>query len=85
MEKIFFLQNMLRKEIPKNSFLNHCIPIKTIKGEKRWKSLNGKRIYTWDSLHGEIEVFNQRGYHLGVLDINGNFIKQPVNGRKIDV
>ncbi|TRX75653.1 colicin E3/pyocin S6 family cytotoxin [Pseudomonas mangiferae] len=42
--------------------------------------------YTWDSLHGEIEVFNCRGIHLGVIDaVNGDFIKPPVRGRRIDL
>jgi hypothetical protein len=43
-------------------------------------------LYTWDSLHGEIEVFNKRGKHLGAIDaIHGKLIKDPVRGRKIDV
>lgn len=54
-------------------------------GRKRWRSSDGKRIYTWDELHGEIEVFNKRGKHLGVIDCNGNIIKTPVKGRKINV
>lgn len=73
------------KPIPKPSFLDECIPIGAIHGQKRWKSVNGKRLYTWDSLHGEIEVFNARGYHLGVLSPKGELIKGPVKGRKIYV
>jgi hypothetical protein len=39
---------------------------------------------TWDSLHGEVEVFNKRGRHLGVVDpISGEFLKPAVKGRKI--
>lgn len=46
----------------------------------------GDRIYTWDSLHGEIECFNKRGYHLGVLNPEtGSLIKAAVRGRRIDV
>ncbi len=52
-------------------------------GGKRWSS--PKRLYTWDSLHGEIEMFNDRGRHLGVLDCNGMLIKDAVKGRRIDV
>jgi len=53
----------------------------------RWSSADGKRIYTWDALHGEVEVFNRRGRHLGVVDAvtgipNG---KEAVPGRVIDV
>lgn len=45
-----------------------------------------KRIYTWDGLHGEIEVFNNRGRHLGVLEpVNGMLIKPAQKGRKINV
>jgi len=54
-------------------------------GQRRWESSNGKRLYTWDSLHGEIEVFNARGHHLGVLNVKGILIKGPAKGRKIDV
>ncbi|WP_420715284.1 colicin E3/pyocin S6 family cytotoxin [Corallococcus sp. BB11-1] len=55
-------------------------------GEKRWRSLDGERLYTWDSLHGEIEVFNKRGRHLGALDaVSGKLIKEAVKGRVIDV
>lgn len=73
------------KPIPKQSYLDDCIPIGAINGQKRWKSKDGKRLYTWDSFHGEIEVFNFRGRHLGVLNPEGIFIKEAVKGRKIDV
>lgn len=73
------------KPIPKQSYLNDCIPIGAINGQKRWKSKDGKRLYTWDTLHGEIEVFNIRGRHLGALNLEGIFIKEAVRGRKIDV
>lgn len=73
------------KPIPKPSFLDNCIPIGAINGKKRWKSEDGDRLYEWDSLHGEIEIYNNRGRHLGVCDPNGNFIKEAVKGRKIEV
>lgn len=68
-----------------SSFLKDCVRLKTINGEKRWGSPDGSRIYTWDSLHGEIEVYNTRGKHLSVLNSDGDIIKGAVNGRKIDV
>ena len=38
------------------------------------------------SLHGEIEVFNARGKHLGAMDpVTGEMIKSAVPGRAIDV
>lgn len=52
--------------------------------EQRWYS--DDRFYTWDSLHGEVEVWNNRGWHLGALDpITGKNIKEAVRGRRIDV
>lgn len=55
-------------------------------GNKLWRSLDGDRYYTWDSLHGEIEVFNRRGRHLGAADpATGRVIKPAVKGRSIDV
>ncbi len=72
--------------IPKLSFLNTCEYIGVFSGERRWRSDDGKRIYTWDNLHGEIEVFNKRGKHLGVIEpIHGTMIKDAVKGRTIDV
>jgi hypothetical protein len=54
--------------------------------ERRWRSKNGTRLLTWDSLHGEIEVFNLRGKHLEVLDaISGKPCKGAIRGRRIDV
>ena len=73
------------KPIPKPSYLDECVAIGAVKGVKRWRSKDGKRLYTWDALHGEIEVFNARGRHLGALDPQGKFKKDAVKGRKIDV
>lgn len=66
--------------------LDQCLYIGARNGEKRWMSKNRSKLYTWDWTHGEIEVFNRRGRHLGVLDAaNGVLIKPAVPGRKIDV
>jgi hypothetical protein len=74
------------KPIPKPSFIDGLISCGAICGQKRWRSLDGKRLYTWDALHGEIELFNQRGRHLGALDpVSGTLIKPAVPGRSIDV
>ncbi|MGD6943437.1 colicin E3/pyocin S6 family cytotoxin [Cytobacillus gottheilii] len=74
------------RPVPKPSILDNCEVVKIIGGRKLWLSEAGDRFYTWDSLHGEIEVFNKRGRHYGVLDpITGVQIKPPVKGRKIDV
>jgi hypothetical protein len=72
--------------IPNPSFLDQCIRLKTINGERRWGNTSNDRIYTWDSLHGEIEVYNARGVHIGVIDaLKGLPVKAAVKGRRIDV
>lgn len=51
---------------------------------KVYKDDDNGLYYTWDTLHGEAEVFNKRGVHLGVVDpITGLAIKPAVKGRKI--
>lgn len=54
-------------------------------GDKRWMDSDGKRLYTWDELHGEFEVFTRQGYHLGAVNTDGVMIKPPKKGRRIDV
>ena len=77
---------MSGKPIPSPCFLDRMEYLGFRRGERRWRSLEGERLYTWDSLHGEIEVFNKRGKHLGVLDaVTGELIGGPVRGRTIDV
>ena len=57
---------------------------KVVGGRKVWRSLSGERLYTWDSLHGEIEVFNSRGVHLGALDAKtGTLIKTADKKKKL--
>ncbi|MFI5159207.1 MAG: colicin E3/pyocin S6 family cytotoxin [Sphingobacteriales bacterium] len=73
------------KSVPKPSFLDDCLHLGAVNGQKRWGSKDGKRLFTWDSLHGEIEVFNPRGRHIAVFDPQGIQIKDAVKGRKIDV
>ena len=73
--------------IPKPSFLDNCEYLGVYSGERRWRSRDRhKRLYTWDALHGEIEVFTCRGKHIGAIDpIHGQMVKRAVKGRKIDV
>lgn len=71
--------------LTKPNFLEECIAWKVVSGRKVWKSKDGKRLYTWDEFHGEIEVFNNRGRHLGSADkITGEIFKDAVNGRRLD-
>ena len=77
---------MPSKPIPKPSILDDFDYLGAFSGERRWRSKDGNRLYTWDSLHGEVEVFNKRGRHLGTIDpVHGNLIKPAVKGRTIDV
>ncbi|MGO9744387.1 MAG: colicin E3/pyocin S6 family cytotoxin [Roseiarcus sp.] len=57
-----------------------------IPGRKRWRNDDGARLFEWDGLHGEVEVYNARGWHLGVMHpVTGEWIKPAVKGRRIDV
>ncbi|MBV8779205.1 MAG: hypothetical protein JO258_18575 [Alphaproteobacteria bacterium] len=77
---------MPRNPIPRPSILDGFESLGAPYGERRWRSHGGRRLYTWDALHGEVEVFNARGKHLGSLDpITGQMVKQAVPGRTIDV
>lgn len=72
--------------LPKPSFLDDLEVIGVRGNRKIWRSVDGVFFYSWDSLHGEIEVFNKRGRHMGSLDAeSGVYIKNPVKGRKINV
>lgn len=76
---------MLRKTPPKEGFIATLRRVPRA-SETRWMDAEGNRLYTWDGLHGELEVFTQRGYHLGaVRPTDGKFVKRAVKGRKIDV
>ena len=71
---------------PKPCFLDDQQKFRVQRRQQIWISDDRARYFTWDSLHGEIEVFDKRGFHLGSLDAEtGEFLKQPVRGRKIDV
>ena len=77
---------MPRVPRPIPCFLDGMDYVGYVYGEQRWRSKDKKRLYTWDGLHGEIEVFNRRGRHLGALHaVTGVLIKNPVKGRHISV
>ncbi|MDU5196511.1 MAG: colicin E3/pyocin S6 family cytotoxin [Enterobacter sichuanensis] len=52
---------------------------------ERWIDAKGKRIYEWDSQHGELEEYRASdGEHLGSVDYKtGNQLKPAVKGRSI--
>lgn len=67
-------------------FIDTCEYYKMVDGRKVWRSNDGMRFFTWDSLHGEFEVFNRRGRHLGSVDhLTGKLIKEAVKGRRINL
>lgn len=68
---------------PKPCFLDSLQKFRVIGDRQIYRA--DDKYYSWDELHGEIEVFNKRGRHIMVLDAQGNYIKDAVNGRKIDV
>ncbi len=68
------------------------------KAGKFWKGLNAyrkgirtnglsgksKRYYEWDHAHGDVEVYNRHGVHLGTANpATGEMIKRPVKGRTL--
>jgi hypothetical protein len=68
---------------PRRGFVETLQKIK-YDGEQRWRDDAG-RIYTWDQLHGHFEVFDKRGHHLGVVDLDGRYAGPAKKGRTIDV
>ena len=61
------------KKPPKSSILDSLDYSRVEAGRKVYCNKKRDRQYTWDSQHGEVEVFNKAGAHLGVAD--------PVTGR----
>ena len=58
--------------------------VKPKEGRKRW-ALEDGRILEWDRQHGEFEMYDKRGKHIGVYDNTGMQIKPAVSGRKIEI
>jgi len=65
-----------RKPIPRPGFSDTCDHLGYIYGERRWRDANGDFIYTWDALHGELEVYDSRGRHIGVAN--------PMTGERLE-
>lgn len=69
---------------PSPCFLDQFEFFKVIDGRKVYRSKD--RYFSWDELHGEIEVFDRRGFHLGALDAQrGTKIKDAKKGRRLHV
>mgnify|MGYP000872989609 FL=1 len=57
---------------------------KRLKAAKGKTKTDGNRFYEWDHTHGDIEVYDRRGRHLGSMDAaTGEMTKAAVPGRKI--
>jgi len=70
---------------PKTGFVETLVRLPR-QGGQRWTNAERDRIYEWDGLHGEWEVYNNTGFHLGAADsATGVLTKKAVRGRKIDV
>jgi hypothetical protein len=71
--------------LPRPSIWDDCIPVGRRNRRKVWKSRRGHRFFTWDSLHGEVEVYDSRGRHLGAMDpVTGAMTKSAVPGRRLN-
>jgi hypothetical protein len=58
----------------------------TRRGGQRWRNPERDRYYEWDRRHEHVEVYDKRGYHLGVADrMTGELIEPAKAGRRIDV
>jgi RHS repeat-associated protein len=69
---------------PSGKFLDKLIHARPKGDRRRWTD-SERRIYEWDRLHGELEVYDRRGRHLGVRDPkSGKWIKDPAPGRTIE-
>ena len=67
-------------------FLDGMEKYRIINGRQTYRNEARDRYYQWDEFHGEIEVYNKYGRHLGVLDAkSGHMIKEARRGRTIDV
>lgn len=76
---------LARVSRPRPCYLDRQIKVRR-DGVQRWRNKDGSRLYEWDDVHGEIEVYNRRGAHLGTLNaVTGQHEKAPIKGRRIDV
>jgi hypothetical protein len=70
---------------PRPSIVDSYKKHKVEGGRQYYFDPNEQRYYSWDSLHGEFEVFDKRGNHLGsVCPKTGITLKPPVRGRRFN-
>ena len=69
---------------PKPSVFDGCRRVGIEAGRQVYKNEEDNIYYTWDSLHGEVEVFDKNGRHLGAAcPISGVLLKPAIRGRRI--
>ena len=62
--------------------------LKPFRGKTRTNGLKGRkqRYYEWDRTHGDIEVYDSNGQHLGSMDANTGLMTKPMSpGREIKI
>ena len=79
------IRNSFGPKTASGKYLESLQPVKRKGGRARWKDEDGF-IYEWDSQHGELEVYDRNGNHVGVKDPNtGAWTKPRKRGRFIEV
>lgn len=69
---------------PNPCILDNFEFFRVIEGRKVYRHNNF--FYSWDELHGEVEVFNRQGWHLGALDaVTGEKTKKGRKERRLHV
>lgn len=77
-----------RKKNPEKGDSKVWKDLDNVKGMDRKTSGSGKnkKYYEWDHTHNDIEVYDNKGRHLGSMDLTtGKMYKPPVPGRTINI
>jgi hypothetical protein len=71
--------------VPKDCNALEGLPRQVRANQRIWIDKQAKRMFAWDHTHGEIEVYNLQGKHIGVIDCDFNILKPAVHGRYVNV
>ena len=85
---IHFMEGMKKSEAAGKSKSSIWKGLQPWRGKTKTNGVSGKgrRYYEWDHTHGEIEVYDSSGRHLGAMDPEtGAMTKPAVPGRGIDL
>lgn len=77
---------MAHEVMPRDCWVRSLDVLGIRSGRQTWRGPDA-RLYQWDELHGEIEVYDRRGNHRGVMrhDDPDRYVKEAKQGRRIDV